>query len=111
MNQFVDTLVEFDADCVRQNDRCEVGRDNFIFLDDGLGACGGRLPAEEARACGGNSRRHSRRKGAALSHELPAHGRCVNKIFLDIPAAAASVPQAAPEMRLGRLQHHAVRLP
>jgi hypothetical protein len=111
MNQFVDSPVHFAADCVRQNGRCLVVRDNFLFLEDGkeLAAvdylqkkCGHVVILPDA----------SNEGNALLYHTSCARMTdVVNKIFPDCLEAPMSLPQAASEMTVGELHRHRVTIP
>ena len=108
MSQFVENTTDFSAECRRQDGRCAVVRENFLFLDDGteLAAvdrlqwkCGYVVIVPDMS-----------RKGRALLY----HNSCqrmtdvVTQIFQDRLEAPVSLPQHESEMSLGELHRRCV---
>jgi hypothetical protein len=111
MGQFMENPIHFAADCVRQDGRCTVVRENFLFLDDGK-----ELAAVDQlkRRCG-----HvviipdmSFKKGKALLYHTSCERMTdvVNQIFQDCLESAVSLPQSNSEMTIGELHRRRVTI-
>jgi hypothetical protein len=103
MSRFIENPVHFAADCVRQDGRCLVSRENIIFLKDGQ-----ELAAVDQlqRKCGNvviiPDAVH---KDMALLYHTSC-GRmtdAVCQIFHDCLGVPVSLPQSAAEMTVGEL--------
>ncbi len=110
MSQFVENPTDFSAECVRQNGRCIVVRDNILFLDDGkeLAAvdhlqskCGYVVIIPDMSY-----------KGKALLYHTSCQRMTdvVEQIFQDCLEAPVSLPQHASEMTLGELHRRCVTI-
>ena len=110
MSQFVENTTDFSAECRRQDGRCAVVRENFLFMDDGteLAAvdrlqwkCGYVVIVPDMS-----------RKGKALLYHTSCQRMTdvVTQIFDDCLEAPVSLPQHASEMSLGELQRQRVNI-
>ena len=110
MSQFVENSTDFSADCLRQNGRCAVVRENVLFLDDGneLAAvdhlqwkCGYVVIIPDMSY-----------KGKALLYHTSCQRMTdvVEQIFQDCLEAPVSLPQHASEMTLGELHRRCVTI-
>ena len=108
MHKFVENPSHFAADCVRQEGKCTIVRENIVFLDEGKEhtaidylqkKCGNVVIIPDT-----SDKRHA----------LLYHTSCermtdvVKQIFQDFLQAAASVPQPASEMTVGELSRRSV---
>jgi len=110
MSQFVENSIHFSADCVRQNGRCMVVRENILFLDDGkeLGAidhlqrkCGYVVIIPDM----------SYKRKALLYHtSCERMTSVVNQIFRDCLESPVRLPQSNSEMTVGELHRWCVTL-
>jgi len=111
MSQFVDNYTDFSAECLRQDGRCTVARENILFLDDGneLAAvdylqwkCGYVVIIPDM-SC----------KGKALLYHTSCQRMTdvVQQIFQDRLEAPVSIPQPASEMTLGETYRRCVTIP
>lgn len=110
MSQFVENPTDFSADCLRQDGRCAVVRENFLFLDDGqeLAAvdhlqwkCGHVVIVPDVSY-----------KGRALLYHTSCQRMTdvVKQIFPDCLEAPVSLPQGASEMTIGELHRRCVNI-
>ena len=110
MSQFVENPTDFAADCLRQDGRCTVVRENILFLDDGneLAAvdhlrwkceCVAIIPDMSS-------------KGQALLYHTSCQRMTdvVKQIFQDYLDAPVSLPQSASEMMVGELHRRCVTI-
>ncbi len=110
MSQFVENSTDFSAECMLQNGRCMVARENFFFLDDG-----NELAAVD----------HLQRKCEYVviipdmsykGNALLYHTSCrrmtdvVKQVFQDCLEAPVSFPQCASEMTLGEMHRRCVTI-
>lgn len=111
MSRFVENATEFSAECRRQDGRCEVVRENVIFLDNGteLAAvdrlqwqCGYVVIIPDT----------SRDEGALLYHtSCRRMTDAVEQIFPNCLGAPVSLPQhTSEEVTLGELHRRAVAI-
>jgi hypothetical protein len=101
MPRFADNPVHFAADCSRHGGRCAIGRENFLFLDDGQeiaaidqlqNKCGYVVFVPDP----------SDRRRAWLYHtSCPRMSDVVEQIFSGCLTASESVPQRTSEMSVG----------
>ncbi len=110
MSQFVENRTDFSAECMRQNGRCMVVRENILFLDDGkeLDAvdrlqwkCGHVVIVPDTSY-----------KGKALLYHTSCQRMTdvVKQIFDDCLEAPVSFPQRASEMTIGELHRRCVTI-
>ncbi len=110
MSQFVENPTDFSAECMRQNGRCMVVRENILFLDDGKELavvdqlqlkCGNVVIIPDMSSTG---------------QALLYHTSCqrmtdvVEQIFQDCLEAPVSIPQRPSEMTLGELHRRGVTI-
>ncbi len=110
MTQFVENPIHFAADCVRQNGRCTVVRENILFLDDGK-----ELAAVDhlQRKCGYVViTPDTSYEGRALLYHTSCErmSDVVNRIFRDCLESPVSLPQSASEMTVGELHRQRVTI-
>ncbi len=108
MSQFVETSSDFAADCQRHDGRCNVVREDILFLDDG----------EELAAVDRLQRKcwfvviipDGSYQGTALLYHTSCRRMTdvVKQIFQDCLEAPVSFPQRASEMTLGELHRRGV---
>ncbi len=110
MSRFVENPTDFSAECMCKGGLCAIGRENFLFLDNGNElAAVGRLQTK----CG-----HIVIIPDASSQDeaLLYHTSCqrmtdvVSQIFRSHLQAPASLPQASPEMTLGTLYRRRITI-
>jgi hypothetical protein len=111
MSRFVENPIQFAAECVHQEGRCVVARENILFLD-----AGDELAAVEhlQKRCGHVViMPHASDRGHALLYHTSCQRMTdvVRQIFHDDLEAPASLPQSPAEMTLGVMQRHRVTLP
>ena len=110
MSQFVENPTDFSAECVRQNGRCIVVRENILFLDDGkeLAAvdhlqskCGYVVIIPDMSY-----------RGKALLYHTSCQRMTdvIKQIFQDCQEAPVSLPQRASEMTIGELHRRCVTI-
>ena len=111
MSQFVENYTDFSVECLRQDGRCTVVRENILFLDDGdeLAAvdhlqwkCGYVVIIPD----------RSHKEKALLYHtSCQRMTDVVKQIFQDCLEAPVSIPQPASEMTLGETHRRCVTIP
>ena len=110
MSQFVENPADFSAECMLQNGRCMVVRENILFLDDGneFGAvnrlqfkCGYVVIIFDVLC-----------KGKALLYHISCQRMTdvVEQIFQDSVEAPVSFPQRASELTIGELYRRRVTI-
>jgi len=110
MKQFVENPTDFAAECLRQNGRCMVVRENIVFLDDGkeLAAvdhlqwkCGHVVIIPDMSY-----------EGKALLYHTSCQRMTdvVKQIFPDCLEAPASLLQRASETTIGELRRRCVTI-
>lgn len=110
MSKFVENPVHFAADCMRQNGRCMVVRENILFLDDGK-----ELAAVDhlQRRCGYVVIIPDMSyKGKALLYHMSCERMTdvVKQIFQDCLESPVSMPQSNSEMTVGELHRQRVTI-
>ena len=110
MSQFVENPTDFSADCLCQNGRCPVVRENFHFLDDGneLSAVD-RLQWKCEYVVIIPERSH---EGKALLYHTSCRRMTdvVTQIFHDCLEAPVRFPQRASEVSLGEMHRRCVTI-
>ncbi len=110
MSQLVENPTDFAAECLRQNGRCMVVRENILFLDDGkeLAAvdhlqwkCGYVVILPDMSY-----------EGKALLYHTSCQRMTdvIKQIFQDCLEAPESLPQRASEMTIGELHRRCVTI-
>jgi len=110
MSQYVENPTDFAADCLRQNGRCPVVRENILFLDHGneLAAvdrlqwkCGHVVIVPDVSY-----------QGKALLYHTSCQRMTdvVKQIFQDCLEAPVSFPQRASEMTIGEMHRRCVTI-
>ncbi len=110
MSQLVENPTDFAAECLRQNGRCMVVRENILFLDDGkeLAAvdhlqwkCGYVVILPDMSY-----------QGKALLYHTSCQRMTdvIKQIFQDCLEAPESLPQRASEMTIGELHRRCVTI-
>ena len=111
MSKFIENSTDFAAECACRGGQCSIGRENFLFLDDGSElAAVSRLQAK----CGYVV---IVPEGQGSEQALLYHTSCcrmtdvVTQIFRDDLGAPSSLAQPSPEMSLGALYRRRVAMP
>jgi hypothetical protein len=110
MTCFIDNPVHFSADCMRHDGRCAVGRENFLFMEDGQeisaidrlqNKCGYVAVIPDASGA----------RGAWLYHtSCPRMTDAVEQIFSGCLTASQSVPQSTSEMTVGEIRRRGITM-
>jgi hypothetical protein len=110
MVRFADNPVHFSADCTRHDGRCAVGRENFLFMEDGQeisavdrlqNKCGYVVVIPDAAGA----------RTAWLYHtSCPRMTDVVEQIFSGCLKESQSVPQPTSEMTVGEIHRRGVTM-